>query len=308
VAETTEDEREQRGTEDERRGQGTEDDREQRASEDEREPQASEDKRESQGSDDEREPQGSEEERESQGSDDERESQRSEEEREPQASEEDRKPEAGEEEQKPEEEQESKAPDLPEPEEKSVDDLLGQQVVDTHGVTIGKIEALYIHGQEERASWAMVKTGLVRTKCMVVPLHDAQDDGDQIRVVYEKEWVKEAPEIEPEGNELSDEQADALHGHYGMERVKGLTTEGADDIELSREARDADPPTMNEPPWAVEKYPLPDMERPEGKEPEGEESSGEESSGEESSGEESSGEHSQREGSSDRDSEEDESG
>jgi hypothetical protein len=138
-------------------------------------------------------------------------------------------------------------------------------------------------------------------------------------VVYEKEWVKAAPEIEPEGNELSDEQADALHGHYGMERVKGLTTEGADDIELSREARDADPPTMNEPPWAVEKYPLPDMERPEGKEPEGEESSGEESSGEdssgersqreessseESSGEESSGEHSQREGSSDGDSEE----
>jgi hypothetical protein len=197
-------------------------------------------------------------------------------------------------------------------------------VVDTHGATIGKIEALFIHGQEERASWARVKTGLVRTNCMFVPLHDAQDDGGQIRVVYEKEWVKAAPEIEPEGNELSDEQADALHGHYGMERVKGLTTEGADDIELSREARDADPPTMNEPPWAVEKYPLPDMERPEGKEPEGEESSGEESSGEdssgedssgersqreessseESSGEESSGEHSQREGSSDGDSEE----
>jgi hypothetical protein len=262
VAETTEDEREQRGTEDERERQGTEDDREQRATEDERGPQGTEEEREHQGR---------------------------EEEREPQASEEERKPEDSEGDQKPEGDQESKAPDLPEPEEKSVDDLLGQQVVDAHGVTIGKIEALFIHGQEERAGWALVKTGRVRSNSSFVPLHEAQDDGGQIRVVYEKEWVKAAPEIEPEGNELSDEQADALHGHYGMERVSGLTTEGADDIDLSREARDADPPTMDEPPWAIEKYPLPDMERPEGKEPEGEESSDE---------------RSQREGSSDGDSEE----
>ena len=222
-----------------------------------------------------------------------------EDEREPQGSEEERKPEASEGDQKPEGEQESEgdqesnAPDLPEPEEKSVDDLLGQQVVDAHGATIGKIEALFIHGEEERASWALVKTGRVRSNSAFVPLHDAQEDGGQIRVAYEKEWVKEAPEIEHEGNELSDEQADALHGHYGMERVKGLTTEGADDIELSRDARDADPPTMDEPPWAVEKYPLPDMERPEGKEPEGEDSSGE---------------GSQREGSSDEDAEEGEGG
>jgi hypothetical protein len=171
-------------------------------------------------------------------------------------------------------------------------------VVDTHGATIGKIEALFIHGPDERASWARVKMGVVRTSSAFLPLHDAQQDGRQIRVVYEKEWVKEAPEIEPEGEELNDDEADALHGHYGMERVKGLATEGADDIELSREARDADPPTMNDPPWAVEKYPLPDMERPEGKEPEGEGSPGESPEGKEPEGEGSSGDGSRREASS----------
>jgi hypothetical protein len=155
--------------------------------------------------------------------------------------------------------------DLPEPEEKSADDLLGRQLVDSHGYTIGKIEALFIHGQDERASWALVKTGLVRKESVFVPLHDAQEEGGQIRVVYEKEHVNEAPEIEPNGNELSDEEADVLRGHYGLERVKGLAAEASDeDIELPRETRDATPPTMNERPWAVEKYPLPDIERPEG--------------------------------------------
>ncbi len=185
-------------------------------------------------------------------------------------------------------EREREPVDLPEPKEKSADDLLGQQVVDPHGYTIGKIEALFTHGQDERASWAQVKTGLVRTSSVFMPIRDAQEDGDQIRVVYEKEHVNAAPEIEPEGNELNDDEADVLHAHYGLERVKGLTKETAEegDMELPRETRDATPPTMKEPPWAVEKYPLPDMERPE--EGESSRSEGEEPSRADSSGEDSS--------------------
>ncbi len=150
-----------------------------------------------------------------------------------------------------------------EPRELSQDELVGMDVVDSHGAKIGKIEALFIHQQEERASWARVKTGIGPLGSHAfVPLHDAQDEDGQLRVVYEKEHVGEAPEIEPEGNEISDEEADQLHSHYGLGRVQGLATETKDeDIELSREARDAEPPTMKDRPWAVEKYPLPDMDR-----------------------------------------------
>jgi sporulation protein YlmC with PRC-barrel domain len=163
----------------------------------------------------------------------------------------------------------------PEPKEMSADDLLGQQVVDPHGATIGKVEALFIHGHDERASWARVRMDLIRTSSAFLPLHDAQKDRGRIRVVYERERVKKAPEITPEGSELSDEEADQLRGHYGLERVTGLAVEG-DDIELPRETRDANPPTMQERPWAVEKYPLPDMGR------EGERSQQAESSGQDS--------------------------
>jgi PRC-barrel domain len=244
---------------------------------------------------DEREPEASDE-REPEASGDEREPRATEGEREPKASGDEREQEDGEDERKPE------PPDLPEPEEKSADDLLGTQVIDPHGYTIGKIDALFIHGEDERARWARVKTGIVLKDAAFVPLHDAQVDGGQIRVVYEKEHVNEAPEIEPDGNELSDDDADVLHSHYGLERVKGLTKETAEegDIELPRETRDANPPTMKERPWAVEKYPLPDMDRPEGKESPGEE--GKASSEEESSGPK--GEESSDEDSPDQESEE----
>ena len=131
------------------------------------------------------------------------------------------------------------------------ENLVGREVVDSHGYKVGTIEELYVHGDSDVPNWARVKMGLLGSSSALIPLRDAQEEGDEIRIVYEREYVKAAPEIEPEGRELSDDDADTLHGYYGLERVKGLTAEGAeDDIELPRETRDAKPPGMDESPDA----------------------------------------------------------
>jgi hypothetical protein len=92
---------------------------------------------------------------------------------------------------------------------------------------------------------------LLGTDSSLVPLRDAQQEGDDVRIVYEREHVKAAPEVELEDETLSDDDADSLHGHYGLERVKGLTSEAEeDDIDLPRETRDAKPPGMDESPDA----------------------------------------------------------
>jgi hypothetical protein len=128
------------------------------------------------------------------------------------------------------------------------DDLVDRDVVDPHGDKVGTIDALFAHGED---SWARVKLGVLGTDSSLIPLRDAQQDGEDVRIVYEREHVKAAPEVEPDGDELSDDDADALHSHYGLERVKGLTSESEeDDIELSRETRDAKPPGMDESPDA----------------------------------------------------------
>jgi hypothetical protein len=127
--------------------------------------------------------------------------------------------------------------------------LVGRGVVDPHGYKIGTIDALYVHGDSEVPNWARVKVGILRADFALIPLQDAQEDGDDVRLVYEKEHVKAAPEVEPDGEELSDEDADKLHSHYGLERVLGLTAEGSEDeMELPRETRDAKPPGMEEGP------------------------------------------------------------
>jgi hypothetical protein len=127
--------------------------------------------------------------------------------------------------------------------------LVGKGVVDPHGYKVGTIEALFVHGERDVPNWARVKMGILGRDSALIPLQDAQEDGDDVRLVYEKEHVKAAPDVEPEGDELSDEEADKLHGHYGLERVLGLTAEGSkDEMELPRETRDAKPPGMEEGP------------------------------------------------------------
>jgi hypothetical protein len=125
--------------------------------------------------------------------------------------------------------------------------LVGRGVVDPHGYKIGTIDALFVHGDRDVPNWARVKMGIFGKDSALVPLQDAQEDGDDVRLVYEKEHVKAAPEVEPDDQELSDEAADKLHGHYGLERVLGLTVEGSEDeMELPRETREAKPPGMEE--------------------------------------------------------------
>jgi hypothetical protein len=143
-------------------------------------------------------------------------------------------------------------------------DLVGRKVVDPHGDKIGTIDALLIHGEEDRANWARIKTGPLGMKTTFVPLHDAQDEDGDVRLVYEREHVQAAPKIEPEGDHLTDEEADALHTHYGLERVIGLTSDDEeDDIELSRETRDATPPAFNEGPFPKPPIPgIPEDEQP----------------------------------------------
>jgi sporulation protein YlmC with PRC-barrel domain len=128
-------------------------------------------------------------------------------------------------------------------------ELVGREVLSVRGERIGKIDELLVHGDGDEPNWARVKIGMLGLRSALIPLYDAQDEEDAIRIVYEKDHVKDAPSVEPRDDRLSDDDADLLHRYYGLERVTGLTAPGADDdIELSRETRDATPPGLKEGP------------------------------------------------------------
>ena len=127
-------------------------------------------------------------------------------------------------------------------------DLDGREVVNLRGERIGKINALLSHGDADQPSWARVKIGRLGLHSSVVPLDDAVEEDGHIKLLYETEYVEEAPSVDPDGDRLSDEDADLLCRHYGLERVAAPSGIEDDDIELPRETRDAKPPALEEGP------------------------------------------------------------
>ena len=101
----------------------------------------------------------------------------------------------------------------------------GQNLIDSNGDKIGKIEEIYLDADSNAPEWALVTTGMFGTKQSFVPIQDATpgENGDGISVPFEKATVKDAPKVDPDGKLSEQEEAD-LYRHYGREDSTTRTT------------------------------------------------------------------------------------
>jgi uncharacterized protein (TIGR02271 family) len=90
----------------------------------------------------------------------------------------------------------------------------GRTLVDRDGDKIGTIEEVYLDRSSGEPEWLAVKTGLFGSNLSFVPIRDASAEGDDVRVQHEKDLVKDAPNVEADG-ELSAEEERRLYQHYG---------------------------------------------------------------------------------------------
>jgi sporulation protein YlmC with PRC-barrel domain len=74
----------------------------------------------------------------------------------------------------------------------------GQNLVASDGDKIGKIEEIYLDAETDVPEWALVTTGMFGTKQSFVPIQDASagENGDGIRVPFDKQMVKDAPKVD----------------------------------------------------------------------------------------------------------------
>jgi uncharacterized protein (TIGR02271 family) len=98
----------------------------------------------------------------------------------------------------------------------NITELRGSEVVDRDGDKIGKLEEIYLDQASGRPEWALIKTGMFGSASTFVPLEGATQEGDGLRVPYEKALVKDAPKIDADGA-LSPEEERTLYGHYSLE-------------------------------------------------------------------------------------------
>jgi uncharacterized protein (TIGR02271 family) len=92
----------------------------------------------------------------------------------------------------------------------------GRTLVDRDGDRIGSIDAIYLDDRTGQPEWALVNTGLFGTKASFVPLAQATQTGDDIVVPYDKQLVKDAPRVDPDG-QLSEAEERQLWRHYGLD-------------------------------------------------------------------------------------------
>jgi len=89
---------------------------------------------------------------------------------------------------------------------------------------IGKVGTVYLDDDTQQPSWVTVKTGLFGSAESFVPLASADLSGDEVRVSYSKDKVKDAPRMDTD-SELSPAEEDELYRYYGLGRGASTGTQ-----------------------------------------------------------------------------------
>jgi sporulation protein YlmC with PRC-barrel domain len=92
--------------------------------------------------------------------------------------------------------------------------LIGRKAFDSQGTKIGTVDEVYLDDATGRPEWAAVRTGLFHRDAFV-PLAPSEVAGDGLRVPFERELIKDAPDFGV-GRHLSPEQELQLYHHYGL--------------------------------------------------------------------------------------------
>ncbi|NHC13998.1 DUF2382 domain-containing protein [Motilibacter deserti] len=97
--------------------------------------------------------------------------------------------------------------------------VIGGTLYGSDGEKIGKIGQVYLDDQTGQPEWLTVHTGLFSTKETFVPLAEASTTGDEVRVPYTKDQIKDAPNVDPEGGHLSEAEEGELFRYYGVQQT-----------------------------------------------------------------------------------------
>ena len=84
----------------------------------------------------------------------------------------------------------------------TLDRVIGKDVYDQSGDKIGSASEVYLDDESGQPEWVTVRTGLFGTKESFVPIRDADLTDDGLRVPVSKAQVKDAPNVDLDGDLL----------------------------------------------------------------------------------------------------------
>jgi hypothetical protein len=99
---------------------------------------------------------------------------------------------------------------------KEIAEWHGRDLVDRDGERIGKLEEVYFDIETDEPQFGTVKEGFIGRHLTFVPLTGITIGPNNLQVPVTKEQVKHAPNIELQGEELSQADESALYHHYQL--------------------------------------------------------------------------------------------
>jgi hypothetical protein len=98
----------------------------------------------------------------------------------------------------------------------SVAEWQGKMLFDRDGEKIGKLQDVYVDVETDEPQFATVKEGFIGRHLTFVPLGGIQISPDGLQVAVTKEQVRSAPNIELQGDELSQADESTLYHHFEL--------------------------------------------------------------------------------------------
>src|SRR6476469_8920455 len=90
---------------------------------------------------------------------------------------------------------------------------IGSRVDDIYGASVGRLEDVWIDPGTREPRWLLVKEDRVGGRSPLVPFGDATAGAGHVWVPYERDVVRNAPQIEP-GVPLTQQVEAVLRNHY----------------------------------------------------------------------------------------------
>ena len=101
--------------------------------------------------------------------------------------------------------------------ESDLRELLGRDVVDRAGKTIGNLETYFVDRDTGEAEWLGVFSGMFRSHHYLVPVRDAEREGAAVRVPWTRTKSTKAPEYQQPDKPISRRSEREAYSHFGVD-------------------------------------------------------------------------------------------
>jgi hypothetical protein len=91
----------------------------------------------------------------------------------------------------------------------------GRVVLDPAGNKLGSVIDVFYDAENDEPGWVLLGVAGAVDSTRLVPVADAAEHGNELRVPYDRAFIEAAPGMEPDGRLWPQEEAE-LYAYYGL--------------------------------------------------------------------------------------------